>query len=130
MSIYTRTSWLLPSCLLGLIGCGAEEIKLEGGPDAAKAIVVRILDSWKAGEAVDVWAKSKPPIIVRDEDWEDGKTLVDYTLEEAPESNGSHWRVYANLKVTTPGKKTTSSRVCYAVTLGSASSVLRTDYLN
>ena len=56
-----------------------------------------------------------------------GKVL---TMAGDPIENGSHWRVFAQIKTEGEDKQEKSERVCYAVTINEPMSVVRSDFLN
>ncbi len=112
------------------MGCGAGQIRVAGDADAARQALTQVLDAWKSGKSADDLKSGSPSVVAVDEDWAGGKELKSYELVEHPQENGSHWRVFANLTLATKGKTGKPEQVCYAVTLGSPTSVLRSDFLN
>ena len=117
--------------LLGLLaGCGTpEEIKPQGDADAAKAALQAALDAWKAGKP-PAESQTAPALVWTDEDWKAGAKLSDYHLVGDPEQSGGHWRVFADLTLEEKGKKSAPTRVCYGVTLGEPTVIIRSDFLN
>jgi hypothetical protein len=111
-------------------GCGPSEIRPQGTGDEARTTLIRALDVWKAGGALDELPKASPMIIMADEDWSAGRRIADYEIVEEPQLNGSHWRVYAQIKLLHKSQVQKPQRVCYAVTLGSPTSILRSDFLD
>lgn len=130
--MFVRSQFSKLSCLsaLFLMGCGVGEIRVVGNADDAKQALTQVLDAWKAGKSAADLQSGTPSVVAVDEDWTGGKQLKSYELVDSPMENGSHWRVFANLTLTTKGKTSKPEKVCYAVTLGSPTSVLRSDFLN
>ncbi len=120
--------------LLGVLlfaGCGGRgEIRPEGDTATAKSALSSALDAWKAGETPNDLQSRSPVVWMGDEDWKAGRGLAAYEIDGEPELNGSHWRVYAKLTVSQDGKTSPPERVCYAVTLGDAVSIIRSDFLH
>jgi hypothetical protein len=114
---------------LGLQGCAKAPIEVQGDSELASEVLKEALDRWKAGDKPDDLAQEKPAIFLADEDWKAGKKLKDYKVDENVVENGSHWRVFANLKLDSPQKGDANKKVCYAVTLGDSVSILRSDFL-
>src|SRR6478672_5965557 len=74
--------WWLPGALLLLVsGCGSSGSAYEADPAKAQETLRAVLDAWKAGEKPENLEARTPPIRVRDLDWQDGFTLVDYQAE-------------------------------------------------
>jgi hypothetical protein len=121
--------WLGAGLVL-LAGCGRSEIRPQGTADDAKSALTTALEAWKAGGAMDELPKSTPKIYMADEDWRAGRRLADYAIDEEPVLNGSHWRVFAKLTLLKKSQLDKPQRVCYAVTLGPAVSILRSDFLD
>jgi hypothetical protein len=113
-------------------GCGTpKEIRPEGDEASAKAALEAALHAWKSGSSPTEIA-APGTVFWTDEDWQAGQKLADYQVVDQAESNGGHWRVYANLTIQSNAsqKKPTRTRVCYAVTLGEPTSIIRSDFLN
>ncbi len=117
--------------LLGLLaGCGTpDEIRPQGDAAAAKAALQSALDAWKAGKP-PAESQTGPALVWTDEDWKADRKLSDYKLVGEPEQSGGHWRVYADLTLDEKAKKPTPTRVCYGVTLGEPTVIIRSDFLN
>ena len=73
---------------------------------------------------------SEPPMIVNDPAWTAGQKLQGFEIIEEPILHGTHWRVFAQITVAPPGQTGVPERVCYAVTLGHPTSILRGDSLD
>ena len=117
--------------LLGLlmvhIGCGKPaDIRPTGDANAAKQALTQTLEAWKAGKTVEQLKEQTPSVIFVDDGQRAGKQLTAFTISKEPELGGSHWRVYTELTVAGENPEP----VCYAVTLGSPISILRSDFLN
>lgn len=121
----------LSTLALSLSGCGGHsEMKLSGDVMGAGGFLVQALEAWKTGETPESLLKSIPPVRVVDEDWNAGRKLESYEVVGNPVENGSHWRVYAQLKTQAADGKSVSEKVCYAVTLAEPASILRSDFLD
>jgi len=116
---------------LGLVaGCGRPgAIRPQGDAAAAKAALQSALDAWKAGNS-PADSQNGETVIWTDPDWKGDRPLSDYQLVNEPERNGGHWRVYADLFLESKERKPTRTRVCYAVTLGERTSIIRSDFLH
>jgi hypothetical protein len=116
---------------LGFVwGCRPSDRGPQGTGDEARATLVQALDVWKAGGAIDELPKASPKIIMADRDWSAGRRLADYEIVEEPLLNGNEWLVYAQLKLLHKSQIQKPQRVCYTVTLGSPTSVLRSDFMD
>lgn len=125
----SRLTALMMACLFS-IGCGSpEEIRPQGDGASAKAALEAALEAWKAGKS-PTESQTAHTLIWTDDDWKAGRKLSDYQLVGEPELNGGHWRVYADLTLAPTGKNASATRVCYAVTLGEPTSIIRSDFLN
>lgn len=118
--------------LAGVVsGCGGHsEMQLKGDTMGAGGALAQALEAWKAGTKPAELAQAIPPMVVVDEAWTAGDKLVSYTIEGDPIENGSHWRVFAQIKTAGEDQKEKSERVCYAVTINETMSVVRSDFLN
>jgi hypothetical protein len=125
--VLTAAKVFLGVALCVLVGCGQPgEIRPPGDAAAAKAALQTALDAWIAGQPPGETG-SQASVIWTDADWKAGKKLSAYQLVGEPEQNGGNWRIFVDLTLDS-GKKPT--RVCYAVTLGEPTSILRGDELN
>jgi hypothetical protein len=118
--------------LVGLAsGCGGHtEMKLKGDTMGAGGALTQALEAWKAGAKPAELTQAVPPMVVVDEEWNAGHKLLSYAIEGDPIENGSHWRVFAQIKTEGEDKQEKSERVCYAVTINEPMSVVRSDFLN
>src|SRR3954466_4789603 len=83
-TLLTVRLWWLPGALLLLMsGCGSSGSAFEADPAKAQETLRAVLDAWKAGEKPENLETRTPPIRVRDLDWQDGFTLVDYYAENS-----------------------------------------------
>jgi hypothetical protein len=110
-------------------GCGEKEISPQGDAIGVRAAVTSALDTWKSGGTVEQLRRVEPAVYVSDEDWAAGRELASYKVLKAPEQNGSHWRTYVKLSFASDAPESEKT-VCYAVTPGSPSSIIRSDFLN
>ena len=125
-----RTGGLLMLMLM-FSGCGGPAtVKLLGDAERAQQALRQTLDAWATGQSPADLAATSPKVIVVDEDWKAGYSLASYELVGPAQQNGSHWRVFARIKLNGPKKSAKPENVCYAVTLGNVTSVLRSDFLN
>lgn len=121
----------LTMLMLMFCGCGGPAtVDLLGDADKAQLALRQALDAWATGQSPADLAAASPKVIVVDEDWKAGHSLASYELVGSPQENGSHWRVFARIKLNGPKKSAKPENVCYAVTLGNVTSVLRSDFLN
>lgn len=118
--------------VLFLWGCTTGRVEPPGDDTQALAAVKQILEAWKAGESCPNFRAAHPELIVSDEDWSGGRVLRAYELVDPPLAQGGHWRVQVALELAGPGESRTGSqrlRAFYAVTPGSKTSVIRSDFL-
>ncbi len=130
----TACSRQLAGRFLGLLllatvfGCGGGgTIVATGSEEQVKQAVTLMLDAWKSGSTINDFTTAHPELVVADEEWQAGASLIAYKLAEPAQANGSHWRQKVELqtKVETKSKPTV---VYYAVTLGEKTSILRSDF--
>jgi hypothetical protein len=110
-------------------GCGHNEIRPTGDAAGVRSAVTQALDAWKAGQSPEELKVVAPVVFINDEDWRAGRRLTGYEVLEEPQQNGSHWRTYVKLLLAGEGSPQAKT-VCYAVTPGSPSSIIRSDFLN
>jgi hypothetical protein len=126
-------------CLFLLIevGCSSREVSLLGDAAQAEQTLAQALEAWKAGKSLAEFRAANPHMLLADEDWNSGRTLQNYEIVAEPVPHGGHWRVPVQLQFgpLSAGKALPSRaeapllRAYYAVTLGSKTSILRSDFL-
>lgn len=118
--------------VLFLSGCTTGRVEPPGDDTQALAALKQVLEAWKAGESYPTFRAAHPELIVADEDWSNGRVLREYELVDQPLAQGGHWRVQVALELAGPGESKTGNqrqRAYYAVTPGSKTSVIRSDFL-
>ena len=121
--LFSVISIVLPGC--------SESPGIQPGGDAAAArdALTTALDAWKGGNDPKSLQSGEKAFWVTDEDWKSGKKLTDYRIAEEVEQSGGHWRVCAELTISDSGQSASSERICYAVTIAEAISIIRSDFL-
>jgi hypothetical protein len=82
------TMWRLVACLaLAAWGCGAgacgnRRPPPPSDPAQAKVALQAALDAWQQGMRPEMLKNRKPPMLVADEDWQDGQRLLGYQIGE------------------------------------------------
>lgn len=96
------------------VGCGGESGPAPTAPSAAKDVLARALDAWKAGKPKVSLSKETPSVLVNDPDWERRSKLTEYKLEGDGEPLGGavQWTVPLTLSVK---GKTVEKKAVYAV---------------
>jgi hypothetical protein len=106
--------FLAALCLCFLQGCGkgaGDNADLnEAGPALRTA-----LEAWKSGSPQKELANLNPPLLMNEDDWREGKRLMDYKMDEAGTLQGRQvvWRV--QIKVQDKNGKTENVRAKYVV---------------
>jgi hypothetical protein len=122
-------SRIAPSLCLALpmfAGCGAS-IAPPSDPSQAREIVKTTLDAWKQGETPQALATKSPSVRVKDREWGDGSTLIDYELKGEGQRLGQDIQQSVALNLKTPKGKAVKKTVNYVVTTGSYPMVARQD---
>jgi hypothetical protein len=102
----------LSLCLLQGCGKGAgEPASLEQAGPALRTA----LEAWKGGSSQQDLGSQNPPILMNEDDWREGKRLIDYKMDEAGTLSGRQvvWRV--QIKVQDKNGKTEDRRAKYVV---------------
>lgn len=121
--LFSGISIVLPGC--------SESPGIQPGGDAAAArdALTTALEAWKEGKDPNSLQSEDPAFWVTDEDWKLGKKLTDYRIAEEVEQSGGHWRVCAELTMSDSGQASSPEKICYAVTISEAISIIRSDFL-
>jgi hypothetical protein len=119
---------LVSACMLSLIvsiGCTPKPVAVIGDEQQVRVAVTEMLDAWQKGTSLGDFTAEHPEVVVADEEWQVGVPLKSYTIGEAAERSGGHWRqrVELNFAKRSKGKVT----VHYAVTLADKTVILRSD---
>ncbi|WP_148598318.1 hypothetical protein [Aquisphaera giovannonii] len=85
-------------------------------PEAAKRLLVEVLDAWKAGGKPEDLARKSPPVTVGEEEWQAGSQLVSYELAPGERAVGSALSCVVELSVKGKDGKAARRRVSYDVT--------------
>lgn len=123
---------ILGLSILWVCACSTGRVEPPGDDTQALAAVKQVLEAWKAGESCTNFRAAHPELIVSDEDWSNGRVLRGYELVDQPQAQGGHWRVQVALELAGTGENKPGSqrlRAYYAVTPGSKTSVIRSDFL-
>lgn len=126
---YRCAHFLLMGCaIMFACGCsGARVAPPPSDPSAAKSALERALNVWKSGEQITALRQSPEPCIVRDEDWEAGRVLKNFTLQPNGESFISDVRWMVQLEVTDAQGNLTSKSVRYTISLNPSCTIMRDD---
>jgi hypothetical protein len=106
-----RVSFIsLSLCLL--LGCGQHDVS---DIDRAGPALRTALEAWKGGKSQDDLANQSPSITMNEDDWREGKILLDYTLEDQGAMKGRQvvWR--AQIKLQDKSGKTEDRRATYVI---------------
>ena len=98
-------------CLLFLVGCGQEPADInQAGPALQTA-----LEAWKSGSSQQELASKTPSILMNEDDWREGKRLMDYKMDDAGTMHGRQvvWRV--QIKVQDKSGKTEDRKAKYVI---------------
>jgi hypothetical protein len=98
---------LLQGCSRGL---GPKADLDEAGPALRTA-----LDAWKNGSSQQDLANQSPSIIMNEDDWREGKRLLDYKMDEAGSMFGRQVVWWVQLKLQDKSSKTEDSRAKYVI---------------
>jgi hypothetical protein len=122
--------WVWFASALVLAGCGQPAPMAPGGDAAAaRKALSHALEAWKEGRDAKSLQSETPVYWVADEDWSEGRKLTDYQIGEEVEQSGGHWRICAQLTLSSSGGSERTEKFCYAVTLAEAISIIRSDFL-
>lgn len=91
---------LFATVCLSVAGCtdsGAKSLALDEA--LAKESLLKTLDAWKAGKAVDALKTQEPSIITGDWAWEQGYKLKEYRLTGGDHSDGANLHCNVELSV-------------------------------
>jgi hypothetical protein len=121
-----RATGLLALALLATSGCGESGPPRPADPDEARTALCAALDAWKVGRPPDALAGSRPPVFVRDHDWQAGLYLHDYEVT-AGEPRGGAYRCSVRLTLRGQNGKPYSKTGFYGVGTSPARTVIRED---
>lgn len=117
------TALILAAALIGA-GC-AKTLPSAGDPDEGRRLVTAALDAWKAGGTPDDLLTQKPAARIVDRDWQEGRTLIDYTLTGPAQELGLNIQCAAELTLGDVGGKSTTRRITYVVNPGAPPVITR-----
>ena len=119
MSIDRRFLVRLASCLClaAVVGCGGKNYTPPpaADPAVARSALEKALDCWKLRIEPNELQKSEPPVTVQDEDWLDGRRLVEFQLLSGEQTLGNSIRWPARLKVVGADNRERNIEVIYVV---------------
>ncbi len=72
---------LLAACLL--FGCGGPPVPTPTDTHLATASLQAALEKWKQGTKIDALRQERPAVYAVDEDWQEGRKLVNFEVREA-----------------------------------------------
>jgi hypothetical protein len=98
--------------LLVVVGCSRSARYLPLDQERARAACAEALDAWKAGKRP---ADLKPKLIVGDEDWDAGKTLVTYEVLPDETNDGTNLHIPVRLTLKDAQGKERQPKVTYTV---------------
>ena|SRR5579871_864100 len=99
-------------CLVVLVGCGSQtpaDIE-QAGPALRSA-----LDAWKAGWSQKDLENQNPSILMNEDDWREGRTLVDFQMEPNGVMHGRQVVWWAMIKTKDKKGKIEERRAKYVV---------------
>jgi hypothetical protein len=105
---------LMALCLGPLLGCS----KGPAGPadiDKAGPALRTALEAWKDGKTPQELAGQSPSIVMNEDDWREGKRLLDYRMEEAGALQGRQVVWWAQIKLEGKGGRPESRRAKYLI---------------
>jgi len=109
--------WFVCAVLGLLLGCEAKTpTSAPVQADKAREALTVALDSWKAGEAIEL-VQSKPPLFVtvQDFDWMGGAKLIDYEVVGDGTPMDANLKVEVKLKLEGSDGKSSEKTVNYLV---------------
>lgn len=125
--LLTKRAWICCLLLAAVTGCQrtlpAEPTSLE---DGLRAITVA-LDAWRERKTTEDLRNGPEQMIVRDEDWEQGKPLRDYRLMEDANVFGNYVRVPVELNLVDSRGNSRKQMARYMVSLHPVQIISRDD---
>jgi hypothetical protein len=98
-------------CLLS--GCRRAVVNADA--DQAGPALKTALEAWKAGKSPEDLTKQDPSIIMNEGDWETGKRLLEFKMDEKGTLVGRQVRWQVQVKMQDKGGKTQERRVSYII---------------
>jgi len=115
--------------LVSAVGCGGKNYTpaAEADPAAARSALEKALDCWRLRITPDELQSADPAIIVADEDWRDGRRLLEFQLlaGEYPWGTAIRWPV--RLKVVQANGREQQIEVVYSVSTNPIIHISRQD---
>jgi hypothetical protein len=84
-----------------LAGCGGIPVPPPVDPHQATASLQAALEKWKQGTAIGALRQENPPVYAVDEDWQDGRKLVNFEVRETLQE-GAIARIFVRLHIDSP----------------------------
>jgi hypothetical protein len=101
-------------CLSLLPGCGKGPLE-PADIDQAGPALRTALEAWKGGKSQQELAGQTPSILMNEDDWREGKHLVDYKMEEAGALHGRQVVWWVQIKLQDRGGKTEDRKAKYVI---------------
>lgn len=104
-------------CLAAVAGCGGKNFTPPpaADPAVARSSLEKALDCWKLRIEPNELQKSEPPVTMQDEDWLDGRRLIDFQILSGEQALGNSIRWPVRLKVVGADNRERSLEVIYVV---------------
>lgn len=83
--------------------------------DRAEPALRTALEAWKSGKSQQVLTEQTPSILMNEDDWREGKKLMDYKMEETGALYGRQVVWWVQIKVEQKGGKVEERRVKYVI---------------
>lgn len=94
-------------------GCGSSTKPAD--LDQAGPALRTALEAWKGGSPQKELESQEPPILMNEDDWREGKRLVDYKMEEAGSMYGRQVVWWVQIKLKDQNGKTEDRRAKYVI---------------
>jgi hypothetical protein len=122
---------LLAVSVLALAGCSRTKVPEPADPEKAREALRTVLDAWKNGVPPSTLGEGSPPIRVIDYEWDAGRRLQDYKLEDQGDLVGNSLHVAVVLhQLDDSNAPMEPITVTYMVTTSPALEVARYDSSN
>lgn len=114
----TLSGWTVMACVVVasmLSGCGPVRAK-PVNVETARFTLIKVLEHWKSGGAIDQLRKERPEIVAQEQLWSTGKKLVAFTLVGEGRAEDANWFCEVELSLTAEGSdKIMKKTVTYVV---------------
>ena len=124
-----RPGWPLLALLPVLaLGCGRAPPPAPADPDKARETLRTALEAWREGGTPASLKERSPPIYVNDRDWEAGRRLARYEVQDKAEHYGSQFRCSVRLSLHDARGNVTDRTVKYLIDTQPALVIVRDDF--